>query len=83
MASILIVDDERAIRNSMKEILEYESYKVDVAENGVEALQKVQNEKYDLIFSDIKMPEMDGIAFLEAVMKERGDVPVIMISGHA
>ncbi len=54
MASILIVDDERAIRNSMKEILEYESYKVDVAENGVDALRKVQNEKFDLIFSDIK-----------------------------
>ena len=82
MASILIVDDERAIRNSMKEILEYESYKVDVAENGVEALRKVQNEKFDLIFSDIKMPEMDGITFLEAVLKERGDLPVIMISGH-
>lgn len=82
MASILIVDDERAIRNSMKEILEYESYKVDVAENGVEALRKMQNEKFDLIFSDIKMPEMDGITFLEAVLKERGDLPVIMISGH-
>ncbi len=82
MASILIVDDERAIRNSTKEILEYESYKVDVAENGVEALRKVQNEKFDLIFSDIKMPEMDGITFLEAVLKERGDLPVIMISGH-
>lgn len=83
MASILVVDDERAIRNSLKEILEYEDYKVDVAENGVEALQKVQNGKFDLIFSDIKMPEMDGMAFLEAVLKERGDLPVIMMSGHA
>ena len=81
--SILVVDDERAIRNSLKEILEYENYKVDVAENGADGLQKVQNGKFDLIFSDIKMPEMDGIAFLEAVLKERGDVPVIMMSGHA
>ena len=81
--SILVVDDERAIRNSLKEILEYENYKVEVAENGVDGLSKVQNGKYDLIFSDIKMPEMDGIAFLEAVLKERGDVPVIMMSGHA
>ena len=83
MASILVVDDERAIRNSLKEILEYENYKVEVAENGADGLSKVQNGKYDLIFSDIKMPEMDGIAFLEAVLKERGDVPVIMMSGHA
>lgn len=83
MASILVVDDERAIRNSLKEILEYESYTVDTAENGMDGLQKVQNGKFDLIFSDIKMPEMDGIAFLEAVLKERGDVPVIMMSGHA
>ena len=81
--SILVVDDERAIRNSLKEILEYENYKVEVAENGADALSKVQNGKFDLIFSDIKMPEMDGIAFLEAVLKERGDVPVIMMSGHA
>lgn len=81
--SILVVDDERAIRNSLKEILEYENYKVEVAENGADGLQKVQNGKFDLIFSDIKMPEMDGIAFLEAVLKERGDVPVIMMSGHA
>ena len=81
--SILVVDDERAIRNSLKEILEYENYKVEVAENGADGLQKVQNGKFDLIFSDIKMPEMDGIAFLEAVLKERGDVPVILMSGHA
>jgi DNA-binding NtrC family response regulator len=66
----------------MKEILEYESYKVDVAEKGVKLCKKVQNENTTSFFSDIKMPEMDGIAFLEAVMKERGDVPVIMISGQ-
>lgn len=83
MASILVVDDERAIRNSLKEILEYEDYKVEVAENGAEALQKVQTGKFDLIFSDIKMPEMDGITFLEAVLNERGDLPIVMMSGHA
>ena len=83
MASILVVDDERAIRNSLKEILEYEDYKVEVAENGAEALQKVQTGKFDLIFSDIKMPEMDGITFLEAVLNERGDLPIVIMSSFS
>ena len=83
MAKILVIDDERSIRNTMKDILEFEKHKVVLAENGRVGLDTAINDEFDLIFSDIKMPEMDGIAFLEAVMKERGDVSVIMISGHA
>ncbi|MDR0940866.1 MAG: sigma-54 dependent transcriptional regulator [Bacteroidales bacterium] len=84
MASILIVDDERAIRNTLKDILEVENYKVDTAEDGKQALEKVQNNKYDLVFTDIKMPNMDGTELLEAIVNERGSsLPVILISGHA
>lgn len=83
MTAILVVDDERAIRNSLKEILEFEDYSVELAENGADALEKAKNGKFDLIFSDIKMPGMDGITFLEAVLQERNDMPVIMMSGHA
>ena len=84
MPSILIVDDERAIRNTLKDILEVENYKVDTAEDGKQALEKIQNNKYDLVFTDIKMPNMDGTELLEAIVKERGgSLPVILISGHA
>ncbi len=82
MALILVVDDERAIRNSLKDILEFESYTVLLAENGKEALELLQNNKVDLIFSDIKMPEMDGIDFLKSAIEMRGDIPIVMISGH-
>ena len=82
MASILVVDDERAIRNSLKDILEFESYTVLLAENGTLGLEILQNNKIDLIFSDIKMPEMDGIEFLKKAIEIRGDIPIIMISGH-
>ncbi|HON52841.1 MAG TPA: sigma-54 dependent transcriptional regulator [Bacteroidales bacterium] len=83
MASILIVDDERAIRNSLKDILEFEKHKVETAEHGIEGLEKLKTQKFDLVFSDIKMPHMDGIEFLKAAIEERGDIPIIMISGHA
>ena len=79
MAKILVIDDERAIRNTLKEVLEFEQYEVDTAENGKAGLEKANANNYDLIFSDIKMPEMDGIDFLQAV---QADCPVIMISGH-
>ncbi len=80
---ILIVDDERAIRYSLKEILEMEGYQVEAAENGLEGLQKAEKEKYDAIFCDIKMPEMDGIEMLSKVMEEGIETPVVMVSGHA
>lgn len=79
---ILVVDDERSIRNTMKEILEYEGHEVFLAENGVVAVKMVKKEPYDLIFCDIKMPEMDGIEALEAIQEINADIPVVMISGH-
>ena len=80
---VLIVDDERAIRYSLKEILEMESYQVETAENGREGLEKAGKEKYDAILCDIKMPEMDGTDMLVKIIEEGIESPVIMISGHA
>ena len=80
---ILIADDERAIRYSLKEILEMEEYQVDTAENGTEAVEKAEKEKYDAIFCDIKMPGMDGMEVLDTLVKDGVESPVIMISGHA
>ena len=87
MAKILVIDDERAIRNTLKEILEFEGYTVDVAENGRVGLDMALATKYDLIYTDIKMPEMDGMEVLQAYRKtlqEQGgeEAPVVMISGH-
>ncbi|PCJ25665.1 MAG: response regulator [Flavobacteriales bacterium] len=82
MASILIIDDERPIRNTLKEILEYEKFKVDEAEDGQEGLEKIKTGKYDLIMCDIKMPKMDGIEVLEAAVNQGIDTPIVMISGH-
>ncbi len=82
MANILIIDDEAAIRSTLKEILEYEDYKVDEAENGKEGLDKASATRYDIIFCDIKMPGMDGIETLEKMQLKGIDSPVIMISGH-
>ena len=81
MTKILVVDDERSIRNTLRDILEYEGYKVDDAENGIEGLKLVNSKKYDLILLDIKMAGMDGIETLEHIMKV-SDTPVVMISGH-
>ena len=87
MAKILVIDDERAIRNTLKEILEFEGYTVDVAENGRVGLDMALATQYDLIYTDIKMPEMDGMEVLQAYRKniqEQGseEAPVVMISGH-
>lgn len=81
---ILIVDDERPIRNSLKEILldEDEGYEVDVAENGAQALEMVEKEKYSVIFCDIKMPGMDGIEVLDKMTEMGIDSAIVMISGH-
>ena len=91
MAKILIIDDERGIRNTLREILADEGHEVEVAEDGKQGLVMAQNKAYDLIFSDIKMPEMDGIELLENIVESRKskveseepiECPVIMISGH-
>jgi len=81
MAQILVVDDESSIRRTLKEILEFEKYTVDLAANGMDALEKAKETNYDAILLDIKMPEMDGMEVLEKLMQFR-EVPVIMISGH-
>ena len=82
MKNILIVDDEKAIRNTLKEVLVFENYSVDSAESGFAGLDLLDQKKYDLVFCDIKMPKMDGIEFLEFIQKKHPEIPVIMISGH-
>ena len=79
---ILIIDDERSIRNSLKEILDDEGYDVDVAENGLEGCSMVEKEKYDVIFCDIKMPVMDGMETLDKFVQMGLDSAIVMISGH-
>nr|MBC8484492.1 sigma-54-dependent Fis family transcriptional regulator [Bacteroidota bacterium] len=81
MANILIIDDERSIRNTLRDILEYEKFKVDEAENGMDAIELIKNKTYDVILCDIKMPEMDGIEVLDKALLLT-DSPIIMISGH-
>lgn len=81
MARILVVDDERAIRNTLREILEYEKYSVEDAASGAEALEKIENTEFDVILCDIKMPQMDGMEVLKQVLL-LSDTPVVMISGH-
>jgi DNA-binding NtrC family response regulator len=82
MAKILVIDDEKSIRETLKEILEYEDHKVDVAEDGEVGLEKFSSTKYDIVLLDIKMPKKDGIEVLEDIFGVATDVPVIMISGH-
>ena len=79
---ILIIDDERSIRNSLKEILIDEGYDVEVAENGAQGCEMVEKEKYSVIFCDIKMPEMDGMEVLDRLAAMGVDSAVVMISGH-
>ena len=82
MTKILVIDDERSIRNSVKDILQYEGHEVVLAENGMEGLVSVKSEKPDIVFCDIKMPKMEGIEVLERIKEFSADTPVIMISGH-
>jgi len=81
MAKILVIDDEKSIRSTLTEILEYEKYEVDEAPDGSAGIELVKKNEYDVILCDIKMPKMDGIEVLEQIMK-LSDVPVVMISGH-
>lgn len=82
MQKILVIDDERAIRNTLREILEYEKFSVDDASDGAEGVKLIEKNKYDLILSDIKMPKMDGMEVLERIMTITPDTPVVLISGH-
>jgi len=82
MPKILVIDDEAAIRGALKEILEYESFEVAEAEDGIVGIKLAEKENFDLIFCDIKMPKMDGIEVLEK-LKEKGiETPVVIITGH-
>ncbi len=82
MPKILIIDDEKAIRNTLKDILAYEKFDVDEAADGAEGLKKAEEGKYDVILCDIKMPKMDGMEVLNKLVDQNSDVPVVMISGH-
>lgn len=82
MGKILIIDDERAIRRALREIVEYEGYTVDEAEDGKQGLELAKQSLYDVIFCDIKMPAMDGLEVLDHLQQAQHESPVIMISGH-
>ena len=82
MSKILIIDDERAIRRALREILEFEEFEVVEAENGKDGFEKASSTAFDMIFCDIKMPQMDGMEVLDELLKAKIDTPVIMISGH-
>lgn len=82
MPKLLIVDDEQSIRQTLRDILEYENFDVEEAADGKEGLQKILNNNYDVVILDIKMPKMDGMEVMEEVTKAGVDVPIIMLSGH-
>ena len=82
MPKILVIDDEKSIRKTLREILEYESFKVDEAQDGMEGFGMIQKEKYDIVLCDIKMPKMDGLELLNKVHALQPDTPIVMISGH-
>lgn len=82
MSQILIIDDERAIRKTLSEILSYEGYKVEEAADGEEGLRLAFEKSFDVILCDIKMPKKDGLELLEKLREQKPDIPVIMISGH-
>ena len=82
MAKILVIDDERSIRNTLKEVLEYENHEIDTAVDGPEGIEMFAKGKYELVLCDIKMPNMDGIEVLEKLIDMPGNAPIVMISGH-
>ena len=82
MAAILLIDDEKSIRNVLKDILQHEGYRIEEAADGEQGLQKLAAQPFDLVLCDIKIPKMDGLEVLQQIMQLQPDVPVIMISGH-
>ncbi|HEX6194222.1 MAG TPA: sigma-54 dependent transcriptional regulator [Chitinophagaceae bacterium] len=82
MPDILIIDDEKAIRKTLMEILSFEGYKIDEASDGEEGLKRFRDKSYDVVLCDIKMPKLDGIEFLQKAGEVNPDIPIIMISGH-
>lgn len=82
MTKILVIDDQKSIRDTLKDILEYEKHNVDLAKDGEEGIQLFSDKKYNIVILDIKMPKMDGIEVLEKLYSIATDIPIIMISGH-
>lgn len=82
MAKILVIDDEKAIRRSIKEILEFEKHLIDEAEDGQMALEMALKNNYDIILSDIKMPKLDGIELLQKLVDNKVNSSIIIMSGH-
>lgn len=82
MAKILIVDDDKSIRKTLRDILEFEKYEIDESPDGLDCIVKIKQNKYDVIILDVKMPRMDGMEAIEKIMNMSPDTPVIMISGH-
>lgn len=83
MAALLIIDDERSIRHTLRDILEFENYQIDEAADGAEGLEKILHNKYEIVLCDVKMPKMDGIEVLEKATEAGVEAAFIMISGHA
>lgn len=79
---VLIIDDERSIRNTLKEILEFEGHQITLAEDGASGLEAAAATNFDVIFCDIKMPGMDGVEVLDKLVESGNETPVVMISGH-
>ncbi|MBK7488269.1 MAG: sigma-54-dependent Fis family transcriptional regulator [Bacteroidales bacterium] len=82
MSRILVIDDEKSIRNTLKDVLEYEKYEIDLAEDGTSGIELFGQQQYDAVLCDIKMAKMDGIEVLQKLLEISPDMPVIMISGH-
>ncbi len=82
MSQILVIDDERSIRNTLKEVLEYEKHEVDIAEDGLVGLEILKEKSFDIVLCDIKMPQIDGIEVLDQIIANGYDTQVIMVTGH-
>src|SRR2546430_14630236 len=82
MPKVLIIDDEKSIRRSLREILEFEKFTVEEAEDGLTGCTKITSEQYDLVLCDVKMPKLDGLELLQKLSLEGNEVPLIMMSGH-
>jgi DNA-binding NtrC family response regulator len=82
MQKILLIDDEKSIRKSLREILEFEKYKIQEAEDGANGLHLALNDNFDLVLCDIKMPKMDGLELLSKFNEHQLESPIVMMSGH-
>src|SRR6201987_1285119 len=82
MPKILLIDDEKSIRRSLREILEFEKYQVEEAEDGLIGLSKIAAESFDVVLCDVKMPKLDGLELLQKLSNEGNETPLVMMSGH-